>query len=332
MEQGPESPSRRFAGIDEAGYGPNLGPLVMTAVVAERDGGGEDVPAPDLWADLSATVSRAGGPSDRLWVDDSKRVYGSGKGFDRLEAASLAVLDAVGLPLPTDFPGLLAALGAGSLADVELDLWLDPEAPPPPVPRPDFQPRVAATLAARPFAGAPWRLVAVYALVVGPARFNADLDATGNKSSAHFATFAHLLGGLWSDTPDGVPLSVRADKHGGRHFYQAPLTSAFPDCWIDRGPEGPSLSRYTLRTPSRRLTLSLTPRADADDGLVALASLISKHLREVWMSAFNAHWRSLLPGLPPTAGYPVDASRFRASIEPLCHARGLELRRWWRSR
>ena len=62
-------PPRAFwAGIDEAGYGPNLGPLVMTAIVAEGR-------PPDLWADLAATVCRAGESADRLWVDDSKLVY-----------------------------------------------------------------------------------------------------------------------------------------------------------------------------------------------------------------------------------------------------------------
>ena len=50
----------RWVGIDEAGYGPNLGPLVMTAVVAES---AEDRP-PDLWADLAETVSGQKGPAD----------------------------------------------------------------------------------------------------------------------------------------------------------------------------------------------------------------------------------------------------------------------------
>lgn len=320
---------KRWAGIDEAGYGPNLGPLVMTSVVAESS---DDDRPPDVWADLAATVARAGGPPDRLWIDDSKRVFASGRGFDRLEAATLAALDAIGLGLPTDLPGLFHALESGSLADVELDVWLDPESLPLPVPRPDSRDRITSTLAARPFAGASWRLISVRSIVVGPSRFNADLEALGNKSSAHFAAFARLLGRLWTDADDGVPVSVRADKHGGRHFYQAPLSAAFPGCWIDRGPEGPDLSRYTLRDLSRRLDLSLTPRADAGDGLVALASLVSKYLRECWMSAFNAYWLARLPDLKPTAGYPRDAARFRQAIEPLCQARGLDPRSWWRAR
>jgi hypothetical protein len=174
----------------------------------------------------------------------------------------------------------------------------------------------------------------VHAVVVGPARFNAELAASGSKSKAevHFGAFARLLGALWGRAGDGVVTRVRGDKHGGRHFYHGPLLGAFPGIRIDRGPEGPALSRYTLRDPARRLELSLQPRADAEDGLVALASIVSKTIRERWMDRFNAHWAARIPGLRPTAGYPADARRFRLAIEPDCLARGLDPALWWRAK
>src|SRR5262245_23735239 len=106
----------RWVGIDEAGYGPNLGPLVMTAVVVE---GADDRP-PDVWGDLAGTVARAGDKDGRLWVDDSKKVYRGGQGLDRLEAAALAAVAAAGGEPPRSLAGLLASLGAGDLAEVEL--------------------------------------------------------------------------------------------------------------------------------------------------------------------------------------------------------------------
>ena len=112
----------RWVGIDEAGYGPNLGPMVMTAVVAE----GPDGRAPDLWNDLAATVARAGDPSDKLWVDDSKVILRAGQGRDRLETTCLAALTASGRERPCSLGGLLAALGAGTLAETELSPWLGP--------------------------------------------------------------------------------------------------------------------------------------------------------------------------------------------------------------
>jgi len=317
----------RWAGIDEAGYGPNLGPLVMTAVLAEGPGDR----APDLWTDLGGAVTRAGGPADALWVDDSKRLYRGGQGLDSLEAATLAAVAAAAGPAPSTLGGLLMALGAGSLVEAELLPWLEAGTDPA-MPAPGSRARVEAALRRRPLEGASWRLVAVRSVVVGPSRFNAGLAATGSKAAVHFAAFAVLLGWLWADSVTGDVTHVNSDKHGGRHYYLGPLAVALPDARIEPGAEGPDLSAYTARSGGRRLELTLRPRADAADGLVALASIVSKAVREQWMAAFNDYWTARVPGLRPTAGYPVDAARFRAAIELECRARGLGLDRWWRAR
>ena len=316
----------RWAGIDEAGYGPNLGPLVMTAVLAE----GPDGPPPDVWSDLGSAVTRAGGPREALWVDDSKRLYRGGQGRDRLEAAALAVVSA-SRPTPATFGELLATLGAGTLVEAELDLWLPADADPslPSAPVREF---VDRTLGRRPLAGARWQIVGVRSVVMGPARFNALLAAQGSKAHAHFAAFRELLRWLWDGTAPGASTRIRGDKHGGRHYYLGPLSNALPEAHIEAEAEGPDLSAYVVRGSERRLDLELCPRADADDGLVALASLVSKATREWWMSTFNDHWGARVPGLQPTAGYPGDASRFRLRIEPFCIERGLATDQWWRAR
>ena len=59
--------------------------------------------------------------------------------------------------------------------------------------------------------------------------------------------------------------------------------------------------------------ISLEPRADQNDGLVALASIVSKTIRELWMDVFNDYWCERVPGLKRTAGYHTDAKRFRDS-------------------
>ena len=74
------------AGIDEAGYGPVLGPLVvaLSAFDCTRDD-------PSLWVALRGAVRKTvPGRSARLPVADSKELYQGGKGLACLETTALA--------------------------------------------------------------------------------------------------------------------------------------------------------------------------------------------------------------------------------------------------
>jgi hypothetical protein len=330
----------RWIGIDEAGYGPNIGPLVMTAVVAEdrnfvvTESHPDAAPFPDVWRDLESTVDRSGGDPRRLWVDDSKAIFRGGMGRDRLEKACLAVLDAVGIGLPTCADGLFTSLGAGTHASTEFARWVVPGTDEAIWPRPELRDGLAAFLEQKPLqpAGKPWRIVAARSVVIGPERFNALLTQNDSKARVHFAAFCELLQFAWARASDGISTHLTSDKHGGRHYYYEHLIEALPDTWVDRGVEGPALSRYRIRAPGRSMIVSLSPRADGSNGLVALASIVSKLVREVWMDFFNAYWSRRIDGLRPTAGYPVDAARFRDAIEPLALSLGLNPYLWWRNK
>ena len=78
-------------GIDEAGYGPNLGPLVQAAVALHLP---DDDPAG--WETLKPVVRRcARRPTAGLLIDDSKKVYTRG-GLEALERGVL--VDRCGRP------------------------------------------------------------------------------------------------------------------------------------------------------------------------------------------------------------------------------------------
>src|SRR5262245_11703472 len=67
-------------GIDEAGYGPNLGPLVQAAVALYLPDGDHAG-----WQTLKPVVRRCGEKADgRLLIDDSKKVY-TRHGLEALE-------------------------------------------------------------------------------------------------------------------------------------------------------------------------------------------------------------------------------------------------------
>jgi len=69
-------------GIDEAGYGPNLGPFVMSSALFSLPDGCST----DLWKVLRKAVRKAHHKADgRLIVDDSKRVYSPNVGLGALE-------------------------------------------------------------------------------------------------------------------------------------------------------------------------------------------------------------------------------------------------------
>jgi len=314
----------------------------MTAVVAESGNSSrkageveldDELRSIDFWTDLAATVDRAGGDPDRLWVDDSKVVFHGRKGRDRLEHACVAALLAAGHSPPRSIIDVCVALGAGSLEEAELARWIEHDREV--LVFRSLTPLQIADLMARQYLSpleAAWSVKAVRSVILGPAHFNTELAARGLKSEVHFSAFQELLLWLWELAADGTSTYVTSDKHGGKHYYLPALCQAVPEAWIDRGDEGAELSLYRIRAGARSLELRLAPRADRTDGLVALASIVSKAVRELWMDVFNAYWCARLPSLRPTAGYHTDARRFRRDIEALAQAENCDPVVWWRNK
>src|ERR1051326_1133418 len=87
-----EWPAMILAGIDEAGYGPLLGPLVVGCSAFEIEGDAMG-PLPCLWKRLRRLVSRNRLRSGRkIQINDSKAVYNPTVGVRELERAVLAVM------------------------------------------------------------------------------------------------------------------------------------------------------------------------------------------------------------------------------------------------
>jgi ribonuclease HII len=297
-----------IVGIDEAGYGPNLGPFVMSAVACRIDDG---LAGSCLWQVLQSAVRKCGADDGRLRVDDSKAIYAPGKGLAGLERGLFSLLDS---PTPTlDY--LLRRLCPADHPEVVKEVWYSGTTNLP------TDGDLAELLAdRRRFCEecsarnvADWH---VFSAVVCPTRFNSLVDLTGTKSSVLSHGFIRLLQRVLATTAGEEALAVFVDKQGGRNAYAGQIQHALEGGFVEPMEESTARSHYRVHGLRRPMGLTFQPRADQEHFCVALASMVSKYVRELFMGEFNRFWQGHVPGLKSTAGYPGDATRFLEAIRP----------------
>lgn len=306
-------------GIDEAGYGPNLGPFVMTLVACR---------VPDeleLWDALKHAVRRAADPADqRLIVADSKLVYSSSRGWDALEKTVLSLHDS------STLQGLLDHLAAEELPLLRDEAWyVGDTVLPTEVGGRDLAVSVDAWRQASHAAGVTWGFC--QSAIVATPRFNDLVDKWDSKGAVLSVAMSQLMQRCLNAT-SAEPMRFVVDKHGGRNLYSAVLQHAFADGMVLAEEEGRHRSVYRVEGLDRPVRITFMPKADVEHFTVALASMISKYVRELLMREFNRYWQTHVPGLTPTAGYPNDAIRYFDAIRPTLAKLGLSDRQVWRKR
>ena len=163
-------------------------------------------------------------------------------------------------------------------------------------------------------------------------RFNDLIDKWDSKSAVLSVAVTQLMQQCLTHTAEPEPMRFVIDKHGGRNAYSALLQHAFADGIVLAEEEGRLRSVYRVEGLDRPVQIVVTPRADAENFTVALASMISKYVRELLMREFNRFWQTHLPQLKPTAGYPQDAVRYIEAIRPALLKLGIAERAVWRCR
>jgi ribonuclease HII len=296
------------AGIDEAGYGPTLGPMVVAATVFRI----ADSARETALNRLMSLSEKAGG----LPLGDSKQLYRSRSDLPRIELSVLghAALGRRALPLSVArllddavdlhhdeveelpwYRGRLFDTGLPRAAPVEEILGRTA--------------RQAEILADREISFLDFHVAPVI-----ETRFNHMVRHYGSKAWPLFLATGRLIDRLMERHRD-EPLVVHVDRQGGRTRYGELLQGYFPLAPLRTVRERREQSVYQLELPDRPVVrLHFHVNGDASRTPVALASLVAKTVRELFMESLNGWFAEQVPGLRPTAGYSQDAKRFLKDV------------------
>lgn len=332
-------------GIDEAGYGPLLGPLCVSMAALRIEDWHEGDRAPDLWKLLGKAVARAGGPGaataaaggagavkkkaaakrasvGRILVDDSKKLKLSNDGkrhpLTHLERGVLSFLlckDGVDGPdLPVNDAAMLRALNV----QIPTQEWYHPEASACPCACTAGEVLIGANVLRSAMSDAGVSCLSMSCRAMCEREFNEVVQAAGTKAAA---TEAALVSHLWyaweqwgglhaAESGGAIALRVVCDRQGGRTQYGGLLARAFPEARVSTLEERPERCRYEVASRERAMVVQFMPEAESHHMPVALASMTAKLVRETLMGRFNRYWNARLPELKPTAGYRQDGWRW----------------------
>lgn len=302
-------------GTDEAGYGPNLGPLLVGATLWEVPEG-----TTCLYSVLSDVICKASqynskDSGSKIPVGDSKDLYKSRGSIKTLEHAVLALLGLTS-PVPKHFPDLLQTLAAPAIPDISaLNTYRwDSLA----IPATAVTDRILESTArlTTEFRTRGITLHRMAVTTVFPEEFNRGLVQFENKAGLLSRTTCQLAKHLLeNEIPTDQDVKIICDKHGGRAHYAGCLQQDMTPEFVTVLHESKDSSHYVWSEPQRKVAISFFAKGEKYLP-IGLASMVAKYIREMCMTAWNNFWCEQLPGLKPTAGYPQDAKRFKRDIAP----------------
>ena len=356
-------------GLDEAGLGPTLGPLVIGGF-ATRERANERAkktvargPERDsLRERLASIVAEPPCRDGRIEVGDSKAIHQGARKLARLERTALATIVWMHGELPASVGELFDLVLVREFeraGDRRAPWWraLD-EALPLVCDRGEILELGAKLREVGEREGVEplW----YRADLIDAARVNRELDeehlrAGGTKNTWSTHAVLRMADLAWrelavrgAERRAGSRTSVACDMAGGRRAYVPALRRGFGlGSEHDQGAlfeaaqagtiqvlgEAREASRYRLALAGGELELGFFVGGDRLDPRISWGSILAKYLRELLLRPFNRYFADEVAGLRATAGYPEDARRFIADVEAVLGPdAGLERAMWIRSK
>jgi ribonuclease HII len=294
-----------LVGIDEAGFGPILGPLVVSSSAFSLP---DNLLASDLWQILSKSVANGRKYlAGRLLITDSKKAYSKSLGIKHLERTVLAVLKCHGKEPAAlnELAEVLCPDCLGRLSDYPWykdtdDYSLSPDTA-------DIT--IASSVLSDDLASNDIELNEIKSCCLDVAYYNKMVAAVRNKASVLFTATSQLIQTAFCNFI-GENLHIVIDRQGGRVHYRKNLQRMFPDMSLSIVRESPAVSSYDLQNERGTMRLHFVVGADRQYLPVSLASMVSKYLREVLIGCMNRYFTGFNPNIKPTAGYWQDGLRF----------------------
>jgi ribonuclease HII len=301
-----------LVGIDEAGLGPILGPLVVSAAAFS-------VPVEktqcDMWELLSDSVSaNKKNLAGRILVCDSKKAYTPAIGIGFLEKTILTFLkfhsrvpntagELMDLLCPQNKAQVLGCPWYKNIDQQKIGFNAD-------------EISISASVLKKNLNtnGIALTLFKSYCLEAG--EYNELVQKIRNKSSVVFNLVCRLIDEVIRSTKHKNYHFI-IDRQGGRTHYGPTLRTMFGNMELKILKEEENFSSYQLISPYKNILMDFAVKADDDFLPVCLASMACKYLREQLMISHNNFFIEKCADLKPTAGYWTDGKRFLKDLKAI---------------